>query len=87
MTTISPADEATLRRFAAIVATSGSKAVPRGLRAEVRTILARGHVAAGREAWLRSDPVAARGHFATARRLLEPAERPARRRRRETARA
>ena len=69
MTSISPADEATLRRFAAAVRDHGSQGVNPALRAEVRGIVLRGHLAAAREARAAGRAEAAKAHLAWVNRL------------------
>ncbi|MGI9116013.1 MAG: hypothetical protein ACR2JV_00040 [Gaiellales bacterium] len=69
MTHITPADEATIRRFAADVRERGSRGVSPALRAEVRGILLRAHLAAAAECRQAGRLQEAQTHIAWVNRL------------------
>ncbi len=69
MLNVSSADQAVIRRFAATVREQGSRSTSPALRAEVRSILLRGHLAAARAARAAGHGVAAKAHLAWVTRL------------------
>lgn len=66
---LTSADEAELRRFAAVLRERGSRQAPRALRAEARAILVQGHLAAAARARREGRHEAARAHLAWVARL------------------
>ncbi|MGI9187592.1 MAG: hypothetical protein ACR2J9_08790 [Gaiellales bacterium] len=71
MTKIAPADEATIRRFAASIRERGSRRTSPALRAEVRSIVLQGHADAAAAARKGGQPEVAKAHIAWVCRLTE----------------